>query len=93
MARVSIPVREGNQAISDGTLPSLIQQTAQRWHPEAMYFTTFDGRRTAYVIFDMPGAPDIPTFAEPFFAKLNAEVEIAPVMDGDDLQKGLAQLS
>ena len=93
MARVSIPVREGNQAVRDGSLPSLIQETAERWHPEAMYFTTFDGRRTAYLVFDMSGAPDIPTFAEAFFTKLNAEVEIAPVMDGADLQKGLAQLS
>jgi len=93
MARVSIPVQDGNRAISDGSLPSLIQQTAERWHPEAMYFTTFDGRRTAFLIFEMPGTPDIPAFAEPFFTKLNAEVEIAPVMDGADLQKGLAELS
>ncbi len=92
MARVSIPVQEGNRAVSDGSLPSLIQRTAERWHPEAMYFTTFDGRRTAYVIFDMPGTPDIPTFAEPFFTQLNAEVELAPVMDSADLQKGIAQL-
>jgi hypothetical protein len=93
MARVSIPVQEGNRAVADGALPSLIQRTAERWHPEAMYFTTFDGRRTAYLIFDLPGPPDIPTFAEPFFTQLNAEVELAPVMDGADLQKGLAELS
>jgi hypothetical protein len=92
MARVSIPVQEGNRAVSDGSLPSLIQRTAERWHPEAMYFTTFDGRRTAYLVFDMPSAPDIPTFAEPFFTQLNAEVELAPVMDSADLQKGIAQL-
>ena len=36
---------------------------------------------------------DESTDAEPFFTQLNAEVDLAPVMDGADLQKGLAQLS
>jgi hypothetical protein len=93
MARISIPVQSGNKAITDGSLPTVMQQAADRWHPEAMYFTTFDGRRTAYLVFDLPGAPDIPQFAEPFFTRLNAEVEIAPVMDSADLQKGLSQLN
>jgi len=57
-----------------------------------MHFTTFDGKRTAYIVFDLPDASDIPPFAEPFFTELNAEVEIAPAMNGDDLQKGLSQL-
>jgi hypothetical protein len=73
-------------------LPAVIQQTAERWRPEGMYFTTFDGRRTAYLVFDMADASDLPPFAEPFFSELNADVQIAPVMDGDDLQKGLSQI-
>ncbi len=71
-----------------------MQGAADRWHPEAMYFTTFDGRRTAYMVFDMADASDIPPFAEPFFFEgLEADVEIAPVMNAQDLQKGLSQLS
>jgi hypothetical protein len=93
IAKISIPVESGNRAIVNGSLPAVIQRTAERWHPEAMYFTTFDGRRTAYMIFDLPEPHDLPPFAEPFFTELNAEVEVAPVMDGADLQKGLAQLS
>jgi hypothetical protein len=37
-------------------------------------------------------ASGIPPFAEPFFRELNANVELAPAMNGDDLQKGLSQL-
>jgi hypothetical protein len=92
MARISMPVESGNRAIKDGALGTTIQRAADRWKPEAMYFTTFDGRRTAFMVFNLPDASDIPPFAEPFFRELNADVELAPVMNGDDLQKGLAQL-
>jgi len=92
MARIQIPVDEGNRGIQNGTLPKLVQQFAERWSPEAMYFTTFDGRRTAYFVFEMPDSSSIPAFAEPFFMGLNAEVTLAPVMNGEDLEKGLSQV-
>jgi hypothetical protein len=57
-----------------------------------MHFTTFDGQRNAFMVFDLPDASDIPSFAEPFFMELNAGVDIAPALNGDDLQKGLSQL-
>jgi len=57
-----------------------------------MYFTAFDGHRTAIMVFDLPDASDMPPFAEPFFRELNADVQIAPAMNGDDLQKGLSQI-
>jgi hypothetical protein len=87
-----MPVEAANQAIKNGTLSTLMQRTAERWKPEAMYFTTFDGHRTAFMVFDMPDSSDMPPFAEPFFMELNADVQFAPAMNGDDLQKGLAQL-
>jgi hypothetical protein len=93
MARISMPVEAGNKGIQDGTLPKVMQQTSERWKPEAMYFTTFDGKRTAFVVFDMPESSSIPIFAEPFFSQLSAEVVLAPVMNGEDLQKGLSGLA
>ena len=57
-----------------------------------MHFTTFDGQRTAFMVFDLQDVSDVPPFAEPFFRELNAAVGIAPVMNGDDLQKGLSQV-
>jgi hypothetical protein len=92
MARISMPVEAGNRAIGDGSIGKIMQGAADRWKPEAMYFTTFDGRRTAYMVFDLPDSSDIPPFAEPFFSGLDAEVELAPVMNAVDLQTGLSQL-
>jgi hypothetical protein len=87
-----MPTVPGNRAISDGTIGKLMQATADRWKPEALYFTTFHGNRTAYMVFDLPDASDIPAFAEPFFEGLEAEVELAPAMNAEDLQKGLSRL-
>jgi hypothetical protein len=92
MAKISLPTEGANQAIREGRLGSVMQRAAQRWKPEAMYFTTFDGRRTAYMVFDMPDPSDMPPFAEPFFMELNADVQLAPAMNGADLEKGLSQI-
>jgi hypothetical protein len=92
MAKICMPVESGNKAMKEGTLGKAMQQAADRWKPESMYFTTFDGMRTAFMVFDLPDTSDIPPFAEPFFRDLNANVEMAPVMNGSDLQKGLAHL-
>jgi hypothetical protein len=93
MARITMPTASGSRAVSDGSIGKLMESTAERWKPEAMYFTTYDARRTAYIVFDLPDASDIPPFAEPFFNVLDADVEIVPVMNGEDLRKGLSQVS
>jgi hypothetical protein len=86
-------VGKDDPRIRDGSLPKVMKQTTQRWEPEAAYFTTFDGRRTAFFIFDIARRLAIPPFAEPFFMELDAEVQISPVMDTEDLQKGLSGMT
>lgn len=87
-----MPVESGNRTVKDGSIGTIMQGAAERWKPEAMYFTTFDGQRTAYIVLDLPDSSDIVPFAEPFFQELDANVQIAPVMNGDDLGKGLTKL-
>ena len=91
MAKITIPVESGSQAIKDGSMSKLIQGAAERWKPEAMYFGPTEGRRAAFIVFDMPDPSDMIPFAEPWFMGLNADVEVIPVMSGDDVQKGLAK--
>jgi hypothetical protein len=92
MARISMPAEAASRAIQDGTMGATMERAVERWQPEAMYFTTFDGRRTAFMVFDLPEVSDMPPFAEPFFRELNAEVQLAPVMNGSDLRQGLSRL-
>lgn len=73
LTQVSVSADRGTQAIQDGTLEKVIQETAERWHPEAMYFTADErGNRTVYIVADLPDASDMVVFAEPFFQRLGA---------------------
>jgi hypothetical protein len=78
-----------NKAIADGSLPAIIRSTMEKLRPEASYFHTFDGCRSCLMVFDMKDPSEMPSIAEPFFTELNAKVDFCPVMNADDLQKGL----
>jgi hypothetical protein len=92
MMKITIPAKSGNQAIQDGSLPRILRSTIEALKPEAAYFLP-SGMRTALLFFDLKDPSQIPVIAEPFFMGLEAEVEMAPAMNAQDLEAGLAQLS
>ena len=92
LLKVTPEVTSGNKAIANGTLPEVIKATMDQLQPEAAYFYTDRGERTCIMIFDLKDPSEIPVIAEPFFTKLNARVEFTPVMDAEDLQKGLQKV-
>ena len=89
MLKFTIPTEIGNRAIKDSSLPKLFEAIIGKLKPEASYFLTDKGLRCGMIFFDMRDASDIPGIAEPLFTGLNAELEFVPVMDSDDLKKGL----
>jgi len=89
MLRVTMPVEKGNQAIQNGTLPRVMMSAMQDLKPEAAYFYPENGKRACLMVFDMKDPSQIPVIAERFFMELNAEVTLTPVMNADDLKKGL----
>jgi hypothetical protein len=93
MLKVTIPVEAGNAAVQDGSLPKIMSETLERLKPEAAYFLSDNGARTAIMVFDMTDAADLPRIAEPFFRGLNAGVTVQPVMNADDLKKGLSKIT
>ena len=44
------------------------------------------------MVFDMPDSANMVPFGEPFFMAFDADVEVVPVMNADDLQKGFGKL-
>ena len=93
MLRVTIPVESGNKAIQNGRLPQVMERILGELKPEAAYFTADRGVRTAYLFVDFKDIADMPKVAEPFFQEFNASVEFVPVMNAEDLQKGLKQIA
>jgi hypothetical protein len=48
--------------------------------------------RTAFVVFDLEDPSQLPAITEPLFRTMKAKIQMFPVMDRADLEKGLAQL-
>ena len=89
MLKIVIPTETGNQAIKDGSLHKILEAAMSKLKPEAAYFLPEHGLRSAILFFDMKDASDIPGIVEPLFAGLNARIQLLPVMNADDLKKGL----
>ncbi|WP_328537901.1 DUF3303 family protein [Streptomyces sp. NBC_00344] len=81
-----------NEAITNGTLQKIMQATSERLNPEAAYFGPSRGGRACTFVFDMQDSSLLPTIVEPLFRELGAEIEIQPVMNSEDLKKGLTAL-
>ncbi|NLU69435.1 hypothetical protein [Streptomyces sp. HNM0574] len=92
LLKVQLDTQVSNEAISRGTMQQVIESALDELQPEAAYFTTEDGCRTAYLFIDLADPSEMPRTGEPFFLKLGAKVHYSPVMNREDLGKGLAAL-
>lgn len=93
MMKVSMPVETANVAIKSGNLSRTVMNFVEIAKPESSYFTTENGKRTGFFYFNMTDSNLMPTYAEPFFMNLNAEVTWYPVMDLSDLKSGIEKAS
>ena len=88
LLKISMPVEKGNEAAKSGALQRTIQSTMEALKPEAAYFYPEDGKRTALMVFEMSGSWQLPAMVEPLFQNLGAAIQVTPVMNGEDLQRG-----
>ena len=89
MLKFTIPVERGNEAIKDGSLAKAFDALLEQVQPEAAYFTLEQGKRGGIIVFNEDDQSQLPKINEPFFAALDATIEIQPVLTIDDLRKGL----
>jgi hypothetical protein len=92
MLKATLDTDKANEVLASGKMQDLLAETLEHIKPEAAYFGPAGGRRTCFLVFDMKDSSDLPPVGEPFFSQLNAQVEIFPIMNLDDLKKGLSQL-
>ncbi len=93
LLKAQFPVDAGNRAITEGKMEKLFEDQINRLRPEATYFYTEKGLRTCLMVFDLKDPSDMPVIAEPLFMEMNATVEFHPVMNVNDLQKGLENIT
>ncbi len=92
MMKVQMDTEAANRALADGSGPQLLQETLGRLQPEAAYFGPENGVRTAFIVFDLQDPSQLPSITEPLFSKMKANIQMFPVMNPEDLQKGLNEL-
>jgi len=92
MMKIKMDTEAGSRLIADGSMPQLMQETLGPLQPEAAYFGPEHGIRTAFIVFDLQDPSQLPQLTEPLFRELKATVEMFPVMNQEDLQKGLQEL-
>ncbi|MFE0648595.1 hypothetical protein ACFVZH_08430 [Streptomyces sp. NPDC059534] len=92
LLKVQMDTPASNEAIKAGTLFKTVEGALEALHPEAAYFTVEDGCRTGYIFFDLTDTSELPKISEPFFLGLGAKIHYSPVMNREDLAKGLAAI-
>lgn len=93
MLKFAIPVEKGNQAAEDGSMGRAIDKLIEQTKAEAAYFTLERGKRAGMVFFEVADQSSLVEFNEPLFAKLDASIEIVPVLNQVDLREGLKKLA
>ncbi|MFD3550320.1 hypothetical protein ACFWUW_32850 [Streptomyces sp. NPDC058655] len=92
MLRAHMDTAATNEGIKSGTLPRTIKKLMEKVKPEAAYFGLHEGVRSCWMVFDLQDSSHMPSLIEDLLLEFNAEVEVAPVMNAEDLAKGLAAM-
>ena len=90
MLKVQTSAEAGTRAIEDGRLQKAVQEVSEIIKPEAFYAGPQDGKRTLMFFFEIDDSALIPRISEPFFREVDAEFQLLPVMNQEELMKGLA---
>lgn len=89
LMKVCMPAEPANKLMKDGMMPKVMQNLMDSLRPECSYFFTENGRRACFMVFELKDSSMIPCLVEPLYLQLNAEVDLMPCMDADDLKHGL----
>ncbi len=89
LLRLHFPTESGNKMLQDPNFPKKLEGVLNQIKPEAVYFTPIEGERGIIMIVNLPSADMIATIGEPLWMTFNCKLDLTPVMELSDLQKGL----
>ena len=91
LIRTRIPTEAGNKMVQDPNFLKNLEEYMNKVKPEAAYFMPIDGHRSAAFIVNMENNDEVPALVEPLFQWMGANVDVIPVMNFEDLKKGISQ--
>ncbi|MCX4801363.1 MULTISPECIES: hypothetical protein [unclassified Streptomyces] len=92
MLRAHMDTAATNEGIKTGALPQAIKTLMEKVKPEAAYFGLHEGVRSCWMVFDLQDSAQMPPLMEDLFLQFHAEVDVAPVMNAEELARGLAAM-
>ncbi|MFD7769455.1 hypothetical protein [Streptomyces sp. NPDC059787] len=92
LLKATMDTEKTNELIRSGKMTEVMKEALDRLQPEAAYFGPVGGQRTALLVFDLADSSEMPPLNEPFFTEMNARVEMTPIMNAEDMRKGLSAM-
>jgi hypothetical protein len=89
LLKFQLDVEAANKAMRDGSFPKIMEKLMHLTKPEATYFGVEEGNRTGFIFFDLKDPSYIPQIGELLYMGVNAKITLTPIMNQEDLQKGL----
>jgi hypothetical protein len=84
-----MPTEYGNKLLQDPNFQKKLEGLLNQIKPEAVYFTPVEGDRGIYMVVNLASADMMAAIGEPLWMTLNCKLDVTPVMELSDLQKGL----
>jgi hypothetical protein len=91
LIRTRIPTEAGNKMVQDPNFMKNLEEYMNKVKPEAAYFMPIEGHRSAAFVVNMESNDEIPAVVEPLFQWMGANVDVIPVMNFEELKKGISQ--
>lgn len=92
MLRAHLDTAATNEGIKSGALAGAVKEFMAAVKPEAAYFGLHEGVRSWWIVFDLQDSAQLPPLLSNLFSQFNAEIEVAPVMNAEDLAKAMTAM-
>jgi hypothetical protein len=77
--------------VQDPNFLKKLEDYMNKVRPEVAYFMPVDGHRAAAFIVNIQSNDQVPTIVEPLFQWMGDNVEVIPIMNFDELKKGISE--
>ena len=89
LIRAKTPTDAGNKVVQDPNFLTKLGEYMNKVKPEAAYFMPIEGHRAGAFIVNVESNEQIPAIVEPLFQWWGANIDVVPVMNFDELKRGL----